>query len=101
LKPESSGLHVHPLTEESSELGDEITAISSGKSGFSQEYYYAGDQSKLARFAIVLYIPLVFTTKAECASSRDWHSDITFEPIPSDYTILKVEVLYTISYCES
>jgi alpha-ketoglutarate-dependent taurine dioxygenase len=29
--PESSGLHVHPLTEEGSELGDQISVISSAK----------------------------------------------------------------------
>ena len=29
--PPSSGLHVHPLTEEGSELGDQISAISSEK----------------------------------------------------------------------
>ncbi|MBE3044965.1 TauD/TfdA family dioxygenase, partial [Candidatus Bathyarchaeota archaeon] len=29
--PSSSGLHVHPLTEEGSELGDQISAISSEK----------------------------------------------------------------------
>ena len=29
--PESSGLHVHPLTEEGSELGDHISEISSAK----------------------------------------------------------------------
>ena len=30
-KPPSSKLHVHPTTEESSELGDEISVISSEK----------------------------------------------------------------------
>jgi hypothetical protein len=29
--PASSGLHVHPLTEEGSELGDQISVISSEK----------------------------------------------------------------------
>lgn len=29
--PESSGLHVHPLTEEGSELGDQVSVISSAK----------------------------------------------------------------------
>ncbi len=24
---------------------------------------------------------------------KEWHSDITFEPIPSDYTILRLTVL--------
>jgi alpha-ketoglutarate-dependent taurine dioxygenase len=30
-KPESSKLHVHPITEETSELGDEISVISSDR----------------------------------------------------------------------
>lgn len=70
-KPESSKLHVHPLTEPTSELGSEISVISSER---RSEYSY-GDRSKLA--------------------SEDWHSDITFEPIPSDYSILKIHTLPT------
>lgn len=27
------------------------------------------------------------------SSRREWHSDITFEPIPSDYTILRLTEL--------
>ena len=30
-------------------------------------------------------------------SRMDWHSDITFEPIPSDYTMLKLHTLPTIN----
>ncbi|KAK0631383.1 hypothetical protein B0T14DRAFT_572485 [Immersiella caudata] len=54
--PESSGLHVHPLTEEGSELGDQIS------------------------------MPVAF-------ASAGWHSDITFEPVPSDYAMLKIHTL--------
>ncbi|KAF8303100.1 TfdA family taurine dioxygenase [Clavulina sp. PMI_390] len=67
--PLSSGLHVHPLTETSSELGNEVSIIASER---RSEYTY-GDRSKLA--------------------SVDWHSDITFEPIPSDYSILKLRII--------
>lgn len=32
-KPESSRLHIHPVTEETSELGDEVSIISSERQG--------------------------------------------------------------------
>lgn len=65
-QPSSSSLHVHPLTEEGSELGDQISVISSEKQkkggGLTHQL------SDVSRFA-----------------SNGWHSDITFEPVPSDY----------------
>jgi alpha-ketoglutarate-dependent taurine dioxygenase len=72
--PESSGLHVHPLTEEGSELGDQVSVISSEKQkkggGLTHQL------SDTSRFASV-----------------GWHSDITFEPVPSDYAMLKIHTL--------
>ncbi|THV68022.1 putative TfdA family taurine dioxygenase [Aureobasidium pullulans] len=72
--PETSGLHVHPLTEEGSELGDQISVISSEKQkkggGLTHQL------SDTSRFASV-----------------GWHSDITFEPVPSDYAMLKIHTL--------
>ncbi|KAI4767266.1 putative TfdA family taurine dioxygenase, partial [Aureobasidium sp. EXF-8846] len=72
--PESSSLHVHPLTEEGSELGDQISVISSEKQkkggGLTHQL------SDTTRFA-----------------SAGWHSDITFEPVPSDYAMLKIHTL--------
>ncbi|GIK04993.1 hypothetical protein Aspvir_009092 [Aspergillus viridinutans] len=72
--PESSGLHVHPLTEEGSELGDQISVISSEKQkkggGLTHQL------SDTSRFASV-----------------GWHSDITFERVPSDYAMLKIHTL--------
>ncbi|KAF7789165.1 hypothetical protein EIP86_000102 [Pleurotus ostreatoroseus] len=70
-KPASSKLHVHPITEETSELGDEISVISSERRA---EYFTPrSDRSQL--------------------SAANWHADITFEPVPSDYAILKVHTL--------
>ncbi|KAF8302329.1 putative TfdA family taurine dioxygenase [Clavulina sp. PMI_390] len=69
--PLSSGLHVHPLTEESSELGSEVTIIASNRRPEYNESH--GDRSTLAALG--------------------WHSDITFEPIPSDYSILKLRII--------
>jgi alpha-ketoglutarate-dependent taurine dioxygenase len=72
--PESSGLHVHPLTEEGSELGDQISVISSEKQkkggGLTHQL------SDVSRFA-----------------SAGWHTDISFEPVPSDYAMLKIHTL--------
>ncbi|CAE6487483.1 unnamed protein product [Rhizoctonia solani] len=68
-KPESSKLHVHPLTETNAELGDEISIISSERRASAT----LPDFSRLA--------------------SRGWHADITFEPVPSDYAILKLREL--------
>lgn len=72
--PQSSTLHVHPLTEEGSELGDQISVISSSKQqkggGLTHQQ---SDSSRLA--------------------SAGWHSDITFETVPSDYAMLKIHTL--------
>lgn len=72
--PASSGLHVHPLTEEGSELGDQISVISSEKQkkggGLTHQL------SDVSRFA-----------------SAGWHTDISFEPVPSDYAMLKIHTL--------
>ncbi|KAK5656953.1 hypothetical protein OQA88_3475 [Cercophora sp. LCS_1] len=72
--PDSSTLHIHPLTEEGSELGDQISVISSEKQkkggGLTHQL------SDVSRFA-----------------SAGWHSDISFEPVPSDYAMLKIHTL--------
>lgn len=73
-QPKSSDLHIHPLTEEGSELGDQISVISSEKQkkggGLTHQL------SDVSRFA-----------------SAGWHSDISFEPVPSDYAMLKIHTL--------
>jgi alpha-ketoglutarate-dependent taurine dioxygenase len=74
LQPESSGLHIHPITEAGSELGDQISVISSVK-------------QKKGRAAVD---PLTEPSKF---ASNAWHADITFERVPSDYAILKIHTL--------
>jgi alpha-ketoglutarate-dependent taurine dioxygenase len=72
--PDASGLHIHPLTEESSELGDQISVISSEKQAKGGGLtHQLSDTSRLA--------------------SVGWHADITFEPVPSDYAMLKIHTL--------
>ncbi|KAF8063315.1 taurine catabolism dioxygenase [Lyophyllum atratum] len=69
-KPKTSGLHTHPISEETPELGAEVSVISS-KGGIARP------EARLV------------STRA----SRGWHSDITFEPVPSDYAILKMHTI--------
>lgn len=65
---------MHPLTEEGSELGDQISVISSEKQkkggGLTHQL---SDTSRLA--------------------SVGWHTDISFERVPSDYAMLKIHTL--------
>jgi len=71
-RPKESGLHIHPATQPTSELGLDVTVISSKNDGKQR---YASDLD-ISQFA-----------------SKEWHSDITFEPVPSDFAILKVHTL--------
>ncbi|WVQ81151.1 hypothetical protein IAT38_003273 [Cryptococcus sp. DSM 104549] len=71
-KPATSGLHTHPLTRPGSELGDEITVI-------SNEYQRNGKKTILDE-----------TILTRVFGQRLWHSDITFEPYPSDYASLQI-----------
>ncbi|KAJ7689024.1 hypothetical protein B0H17DRAFT_1202628 [Mycena rosella] len=68
-KPTTSKLHVHPISEQTPELTADVSVISS-EGGIARAGY-----SKSAR------------------ASNGWHADITFEPIPSDYAILKIHTL--------
>ncbi|CZS96905.1 probable taurine catabolism dioxygenase [Rhynchosporium graminicola] len=73
--PSSSGLHIHPITEAGSELGDQISVISS------------------VRMKKAYSAPVDPLTKPSKFASNGRHADITFEPVPSDYAILKIHTL--------
>ncbi|KAJ7773654.1 taurine catabolism dioxygenase [Mycena maculata] len=68
-KPSTSTLHIHPISEQTPELTADVSVISS-EGGIARTGY-----SKSAR------------------ASNGWHTDITFEPVPSDYAILKMHTL--------
>ncbi|KAF7339208.1 Taurine catabolism dioxygenase [Mycena venus] len=77
-RPEGSGLHIHPLTADDSELGNLVSVISS-----------LTPEAKARRFG-----------HGSQFASREWHSEfqrllnsITFEPVPSDFAILKIHTL--------
>lgn len=74
-KPATSKLHIHPVSNSSRELGgkdDEISVISS-------------EQAKK-----IYKDKLLFQKDKKQSGKEGWHSDITFEPIPSDYALLRL-----------
>ncbi|CAK5263300.1 unnamed protein product [Mycena citricolor] len=68
-KPPTSTLHVHPISEDTPELTKDVSVISS-EGGIARSGYSS-------------------TVRA----SNGWHTDITFEPVPSDYAILKLHTV--------
>ncbi|KAK0617509.1 hypothetical protein B0T14DRAFT_605558 [Immersiella caudata] len=78
-KPATSGLHIHPISNASREHGgkdNEISVISSeqAKKLYKDRFSgWGGDRRQ--------------------SSKGQWHSDITFEPIPSDYALLRLTQL--------
>ncbi|KAL4924946.1 TauD/TfdA dioxygenase family protein [Aspergillus undulatus] len=70
-KPSTSRLHIHPISNSSREHStpdDEISVISSAQ---RQKLYQS--KSSFGR-----------------SGKHEWHSDITFEPVPTDYTLLRL-----------
>ncbi|KAF5391091.1 hypothetical protein D9757_003159 [Collybiopsis confluens] len=67
--PESSGLHRHPISEETPELGADVSVISS-MGGIAKAGY-----------------------REKTRASDGWHTDISFETVPSDYSLLKMHTL--------
>ena len=77
-KPSTSKLHIHPVSNSGRELGgkdDEISVISS-------------EQAKQ-----IYKDKLLFQSEKKQSGKEGWHSDITFEPIPSDYALLRLTQL--------
>ncbi|KAK6076297.1 TfdA family Taurine catabolism dioxygenase TauD [Seiridium cupressi] len=73
-KPESSTLHIHPVANSGRDHGgkdDEISVISSA-------------------LAKQIYSKTLQKTQNQ---RKQWHSDITFEPVPSDYALLRLTQL--------
>ncbi|KKY31135.1 putative alpha-ketoglutarate-dependent taurine dioxygenase [Diaporthe ampelina] len=74
-RPKTSGLHIHPILNDSRELGGndkEISTISSVQHG---KLYKRDTADQLS---------------AKKQYSAQWHSDIAFEPVPADYTSLRL-----------
>ncbi|KAF7198386.1 Alpha-ketoglutarate-dependent taurine dioxygenase [Pseudocercospora fuligena] len=72
-KPSTSKLHIHPIASDTPGIkDDEISVISSER----DKKLYAGHLTRIRQSAALA-----------------WHSDITFEPVPSDYAILRLTEL--------
>ena len=77
-KPETSKLHIHPVSNSGRRLGgkdDEISVISSEQQKELYKNRYLGVSGK------------------KQSAKTGWHSDITFEPVPSDYALLRLTQL--------
>ncbi|ORY37096.1 taurine catabolism dioxygenase [Rhizoclosmatium globosum] len=70
-KPATSGLHSHPISEESDEFGEKNYEVSSVKNKTLEQG--RRDRSEF--------------------HSRGFHSDVTFEVVPPDYTALRLREL--------
>lgn len=74
-KPSSSTLHIHPIINSGREHGgsdNEISVISSVQA----KALYKGS--------------FLDPSEKKQSGKEGWHSDITFEPVPSDYAILRL-----------
>jgi alpha-ketoglutarate-dependent taurine dioxygenase len=80
-KPASSGLHIHPILNSDRE-GYRVTdpEISTIDSELTKKLYLGKDKGKSS------FIP-------PKQNSGQWHSDIAFEPVPADYSSLRLEIL--------
>ncbi|KAJ7177002.1 TfdA family taurine dioxygenase [Mycena filopes] len=68
-RPPSSGLHKHPISEQTPELGKDVSVISS-MGGISRADFID-----------------------DARASNGWHSDISFEPVPADFSILRMHTI--------
>lgn len=78
-KPSDSTLHIHPILNNTSEFGvadAEISTISSLQR--KQTFAYKKDQRR---------------SGSNRYDAAQWHSDIQFEPVPADYTSLRLTQL--------
>jgi alpha-ketoglutarate-dependent taurine dioxygenase len=75
-RPATSGLHIHPILNSERELGGSDPEISTISSIQNKKFYSQKPASD--------------TLSPKKQSSAQWHSDIAFEPVPADYTSLRL-----------
>ncbi|KAK3323381.1 hypothetical protein B0T19DRAFT_462932 [Cercophora scortea] len=83
-RPATSGLHIHPVLNSNLELGGDDLEISTISSVQNKKYYHNFQQAKANS-----------TLSHKKQSASQWHSDIVFEPVPADYTSLRLVDLPT------
>lgn len=74
-RPKTSGLHIHPILNDSRDLG--------------------GNDKEVSTISSVQFNKLYKTEAPDALSPKKqytagWHSDIAFEPVPADYTSLRL-----------
>ncbi|KAL1841701.1 hypothetical protein VTK73DRAFT_3413 [Phialemonium thermophilum] len=74
-RPATSGLHIHPILNSERELGGDDPEISTISSIQQKKYYRKDAEGELS---------------PKKQSRAQWHSDIAFEPVPADYTSLRL-----------
>ncbi|KAI5207810.1 taurine dioxygenase family protein [Aureobasidium subglaciale] len=75
-KPSDSTLHIHPVLNNSSEFGVDDAEISTISSLQRKALFKEGETRDKRRY-----------------DAAQWHSDIQFEPVPADYTSLRLTQL--------
>ncbi|KAJ8112162.1 hypothetical protein ONZ43_g5453 [Nemania bipapillata] len=76
-KPATSGLHIHPIINASRDRGGQDNEISVISSVQNRKLYKRFQQNQSGY------------NKPQ-SRRLEWHSDITFEPVPSDYALLRL-----------
>lgn len=74
-RPATSGLHIHPILNSERELGGNDPEISTISSVQHDKYYKSTKADELS---------------PKKQKTAQWHSDIAFEPVPADYTSLRL-----------
>lgn len=72
-KPSGSTLHIHPVLNNTSEFGVNDAEISTISSQARKQIFKHDRQADKRRY-----------------DAAQWHSDIQFEPVPADYTSLRL-----------
>ncbi|KAK4147378.1 uncharacterized protein C8A04DRAFT_24620 [Dichotomopilus funicola] len=80
-KPSTSGLHIHPISNAARDHGGKDNEISVISSQQNKRLYAHRSQGALG------------AGRWRQNGKREWHSDITFEPVPSDYALLRLTEL--------
>jgi alpha-ketoglutarate-dependent taurine dioxygenase len=77
-KPATSTLHIHPILNSQRELGGSDPEISTISSVQFKKFYAKKGEDALS---------------PKKQSTAQWHADISFEPVPADYTSLRLTQL--------
>ncbi|KAI1814185.1 TauD-domain-containing protein [Poronia punctata] len=97
-KPPTSGLHIHPVVNASRDRGgkdDEISVISSvlNRKLYTKSGPHNNNNNNNNNGGNGNGNGNPRTNGRLQSRKREWHSDITFEPVPSDYALLRLTEL--------